>query len=118
LDISTGEFLVAEGKEDYIDKLLQGFKPSEVLYQKNRTSRFKETFGEGFYTFKLEDWVFSSDFAQETLNKQFGTASLKGFGIEHLSNGIIAAGAALALFIRNSARPHRSHHPNQSDRRR
>jgi DNA mismatch repair protein MutS len=95
LDISTGEFLVAEGKEDYIDKLLQGFKPSEVLYQKNRISRFKETFGEGFYTFKLEDWVFSSDFAQETLNKQFGTASLKGFGIEHLSNGIIAAGAAL-----------------------
>lgn len=95
LDISTGEFLVAEGKDDYIDKLLQGFKPSEILYQKNRTSRFKETFGEGFYTFKLEDWVFSTDFAQETLNKQFGTASLKGFGIEHLSNGIIAAGAAL-----------------------
>src|SRR5690606_20129407 len=95
LDISTGEFLVAEGTEEYIDKLLQGFKPSEVLYQKNRTSRFKEVFGEGFYTFKLEDWVFTTDFADEILNKQFGTASLKGFGIEHLSQGIIAAGAAL-----------------------
>lgn len=95
LDISTGEFLVAEGTEEYIDKLLQGFKPSEVLYQKNRISRFKEVFGEGFYTFKLEDWVFTTDFADEILNKQFGTASLKGFGIEHLSQGIIAAGAAL-----------------------
>ena len=95
LDISTGEFLIAEGNEEYIDKLLQSFKPSEVLYQKNRTTHFKETFGAGFYTFKLEDWVFSSDFANETLNKQFSTASLKGFGIEHLSEGIIAAGAAL-----------------------
>ena len=95
LDISTGEFLVAEGNEEYIDKLLQGFKPSEVLYQKNRTTKFKDTFGDGFYTFRLEDWVFRNDFAQETLNKQFSTASLKGFGIEHLSQGIIAAGAAL-----------------------
>jgi DNA mismatch repair protein MutS len=95
MDISTGEFLVAEGNEEYIDKLLQSFKPSEVLYPKNRTTKFKETFGTSFYTFKLEDWVYSTDFAQETLNKQFSTASLKGFGIDHLSQGIIAAGAIL-----------------------
>jgi DNA mismatch repair protein MutS len=95
LDVSTGEFLVAEGKQEYIDKLLQSFKPSEVLYPKQKTTEFKETFGLAWHIFKLEDWVFTQDFAQETLNKHFSTQSLKGFGIEDMSDGIIAAGAAL-----------------------
>jgi DNA mismatch repair protein MutS len=95
LDVSTGEFLVAEGQQDYVHKLLQSFKPSEVLYPKQKTSDFKETFGTSFHLFKLEDWVFSSDFTNEILNKHFSTQSLKGFGIENMSDGIIAAGAAL-----------------------
>lgn len=95
LDVSTGEFLVAEGSQEYIEKLLQSFKPSEILYPKQKTSEFKEIFGTSWHVFKLEDWVYSQDFAQETLNKHFSTQSLKGFGIENLPDGIIAAGAAL-----------------------
>ena len=95
LDVSTGEFLVAEGNKDYIDKLLQSFKPSEVLFQKQQTKNFNEWFGTGFYTYRLEDWVFTSDFSNEILTKHFNTKSLKGFGIEDLHLGIIAAGAAL-----------------------
>lgn len=95
LDVSTGEFLVAEGNQDYIEKLLQSFKPSEILYPKQKTSEFKEMFGSAWHIFKLEDWVYSNDFAQETLNKHFSTQSLKGFGIEGMSDGIIAAGAVL-----------------------
>jgi len=95
LDVSTGEFLVAEGQQEYIDKLLQSFKPSEVLYPKQKTTEFKETFGAAWHLFKLEDWVFTEDFANETLQKHFSTQSLKGFGIEGMSDGIIAAGAAL-----------------------
>lgn len=95
LDISTGEFLVAEGSAIYIDKLLQSFKPSEVLYQRNTDERFKEAFGDQFYTYRLEDWVFTQDYAQDVLLKHFQTASLKGFGVEELHLGIIAAGAAL-----------------------
>lgn len=95
LDVSTGEFLVAEGSPDYVDKLLQSFAPSEVLYQKQKNDRFMEDFGDRFYTFKLEDWVFTEEFANELLLKQFGTASLKGFGIDTMNAGVIAAGAAL-----------------------
>jgi DNA mismatch repair protein MutS len=95
LDISTGEFLTAQGTPEYIDKLLQTFKPSEVLYKKTDDRLFKETFGEGFYTFRLDDWVFTPDFANEILNKHFGTKSLKGFGVEQLQWGILACGAVL-----------------------
>ncbi len=95
LDVSTGEFLVAEGSIDYIDKLLQSFSPSEVLYQRNYHKKLVESFGDKFYTFKLEDWVFTEDYSKETLLKHFGTASLKGFGVEKLDLAIIAAGAAL-----------------------
>ena len=95
LDISTGEFLVAEGDLEYIDKLIQGFEPSEIIYQKNKAKTYTEQFGDRFYSYKLEDWIFTQDFGDETLNKHFGTKSLKGFGVEKLSKGIIAAGAIL-----------------------
>jgi DNA mismatch repair protein MutS len=95
LDVSTGEFLVAEGNLEYIDKLLQSFRPSEVLFQKNKKKLFIETFGEKFYTYGLDDWAFSSDFGNDLLLKHFDTKSLKGFGIENLKQAIIAAGAAL-----------------------
>lgn len=95
LDISTGEFLVSQGNTDYIDKLLQGFKPSEVIFQKTRYRDFTEIFGDHFYTYGLDDWAFTSDYANETLLKHFEVKSLKGFGIERLSAGIVAAGVAL-----------------------
>lgn len=95
LDVSTGEFLTAQGNEEYIDKLLQNFSPSEVLIQKNNRNQFKEVFGEDFNTFYLEDWVYNEDYAQETLINHFQTNSLKGFGIEELQDGIISAGAIL-----------------------
>jgi len=95
LDISTGEFLVAQGGMDYIDKLLQSFAPSEVLFQRTKDQQFKGAFGEDFYTYYLEDWAFTEEFANELLLKHFGTVSLKGFGIQGLQLGIIAAGAAL-----------------------
>ncbi len=95
LDVSTGEFLVAEGNLEYIDKLLQSFRPSEVLFQKNKKKLFTETFGEKFYTYGLDDWAFTSEFGNDLLLKHFDTKSLKGFGIENLKQGIIAAGAAL-----------------------
>ncbi len=95
LDVSTGEFLVAEGNLEYIDKLLQSFRPTEVVFQKNRKKLFIETFGDTFYNYGLDDWAFGSEFGTELLLKHFGTKSLKGFGIEGLHQGIIAAGAAL-----------------------
>lgn len=95
LDVSTGEFSVAEGSIDYIDKLLQSFSPSEVLFQKNKKKLFTEKFGEKFYTYGLDDWAFTSEFGNELLLKHFGTKSLKGFGIETQEHAIIAAGAAL-----------------------
>ena len=95
LDVSTGEFLTAQGTEEYIDKLLQNFSPSEILIQKNNRNQFKELFGERFNVFYLEDWVYKEDYALETLNNHFQTKSLKGFGIEELLDGIIASGAIL-----------------------
>jgi len=95
LDISTGEFMVAEGSKKYLDKLLQSLKPSEVLYQKDQRIRFNELFGDKLNRFALEDWVYTDDFANDLLLKHFGTSSLKGFGITDLTTGIIAAGAAL-----------------------
>jgi len=95
LDVSTGEFLTAQGNEEYIDKLLQNFSPSEILIQKNNKAQFKGAFGENFNTFFLEDWVYKEDYAQEILMSHFQTNSLKGFGIEDLQEGIIASGAIL-----------------------
>src|SRR5688572_17703190 len=95
LDVSTGEFLTAQGNEEYIDKLLQNFSPSEVLLPKNDKARFKDVFGEDFHAFYLEDWVYKEDYAFETLMNHFKTNSLKGFGVEELPEGIIASGATL-----------------------
>ena len=95
LDVSTGEFLTAQGTEDYIDKLLQNFNPSEILIPKNNKNDFKEIFGEEYHNFYLEDWVYKEDYAFETLTNHFQTVSLKGFGIEELPEGIIASGAIL-----------------------
>lgn len=95
LDASTGEFFVAEGTEDYIDKLLQSFNPSEVLMTRKDVSAFKEKFGSRFYTYPIDEWVFQMPFAEETLLKQFGTLSLKGFGIHEMTSAVVAAGAAL-----------------------
>ena len=95
LDVSTGEFLTAQGSEDYIDKLLQNFNPSEILIPKNNKTDFKEIFGEEYHNFYLEDWVYKEDYAFETLTTHFKTVSLKGFGIEELPEGIIASGAIL-----------------------
>ncbi len=95
LDISTGEFLTAQGNSDYIDKLLQSFSPSEVIFPKSRHSEFKETFGDRFYTYALDEWAYTGDYATETLLKHFEVKSLKGFGIDKLSLGIVAAGVAL-----------------------
>lgn len=95
LDISTGEFLVAEGSAEYIDKLLQSLKPTEVLFQKGNQKKFNALFGNKFYFFQLDDWVFTPDFTNELLLKQFKTKTLKGFGVEDLKVATIAAGAAL-----------------------
>lgn len=95
LDVSTGEFLTAQGNQEYIDKLLQNFNPSEVLIPKNNKGDFRETFGEDYHSFYLEDWVYKEDYAFETLTNHFQTVSLKGFGIEELPEGIIASGAIL-----------------------
>ncbi|MFV8440894.1 DNA mismatch repair protein MutS [Flavobacterium sp. LB2P44] len=95
LDVSTGEFLTAQGNAEYIDKLLQNFNPSEVLIPKNNKNDFREIFGDDYHCFYLEDWIYKEDYAFETLTKHFQTVSLKGFGIEELKEGIIASGAIL-----------------------
>ena len=95
LDISTGEFLTSQGNAEYIDKLLQNFSPSEVLVSKQKRTLFYEMFGNDFHTFYLEDWVYQTDYAYETLIKHFKTKTLKGFGIEDLYEGIIASGSIL-----------------------
>ena len=93
LDVSTGELLVAQGDHEYINKLISNFNPSEILFQKNKGKEFEGLFGSSHYTFRLDDWVFTSDFAEEILNKHFGTKSLKGFGVDGMTEAIIAAGA-------------------------
>ena len=95
LDISTGEFLTAEGPTDYIDKLLNNFAPKEVLFERGKQGMFEGNFGNKFFTFELEDWVFTETSSRERLLKHFETKNLKGFGVEHLKNGIIASGAIL-----------------------
>ena len=95
LDISTGEFLVAEGTFDYIEKLLINFRPKEVLFERGLRNRFEECFGSKYLTFELDDWAFTDEFANEKLTKHFETKNLKGFGISHLRSGVVAAGAIL-----------------------
>lgn len=95
LDVSTGEFLTSQGNAEYIDKLLQNFSPSEILVPKNHKNQFKETFGEHFHAFFLEDWIYKEDYAFETLTNHFQSNSLKGFGVDELPEGLIASGAIL-----------------------
>ena len=95
LDISTGEFLTAEGPFDYVDKLLNNFAPKEILFERGKRLMFEGNFGGKFFTFELDDWVFTETTAREKLLKHFETKNLKGFGVEHLKNGIIASGAIL-----------------------
>lgn len=95
LDISTGEFLTAEGTFDYVDKLLGSFAPKEILFERGKRTLFEANFGNRFYTYELDDWVFTEDSARGKLLKHFETKNLKGFGVEHLKNGIIASGAIL-----------------------
>lgn len=93
LDVSTGEFLVAEGNHEYLQKLISGFRPSEIIFQKNKKTDFENAFGSEHYTFRLDEWIFTKDYAEETLNNQFQTKTLKGFGIDNLPKATIAAGA-------------------------
>ena len=95
IDISTGEFLTSQGSQSHIDKLLQSYTPSEVIFQKSRSHQFKEIFGNNFYTYSLDEWPYTGDYAGEVLLKHFGVKSLKGFGVERLNLGITAAGVAL-----------------------
>lgn len=99
LDISTGEFLTAEGPFDYVDKLLNNFSPKEVLFEQGRRGMFEGNFGSKFFTFELDDWVFTETTAREKLLKHFEVKNLKGFGVEHLRNGVIASGAILQYLI-------------------
>ena len=108
LDISTGEFLVAEGNLEYIDKLLQSFQPAEVIFQKGHQQQFTERYGKRFHTYQIDPWIFDYRYAQESLLRQFGTHSLKGFGIEAFPNAVIAAGAVLH-YLGDTVHPH-SHH--------
>ena len=95
LDISTGEFLTADGRFDYVDKLLNNFAPKEILFERGKRGMFEGNFGSKFFTFELDDWVFTESSSREKLLKHFETKNLKGFGVEHLKNGIIASGAIL-----------------------
>ncbi len=108
LDISTGEFLTAEGTTDYIDKLLNNFSPKEVLIERNNKKKFEELFGSRFFTFELEDWIFTSEAANERLLKHFETKNLKGFGVQHLKQGIVASGAIL-YYLDQTQHTHISH---------
>lgn len=95
LDISTGEFMAGEGSYDYVEKLLGSFQPKEVLYERDKRQDFERLFEGRFSTFAMDDWVFTEQTARQRLQKHFGTATLKGFGVDHLSNGVVAAGAIL-----------------------
>ncbi len=108
LDISTGEFFVAEGNAEYADKLLQSLKPAEVVFQRSFQKQFKETFGPKFYTYTLESWLFEETYATESLLKHFGTHSLKGYGVEGMRAGIIAAGAVLH-YLKDTEHPNLQH---------
>ena len=108
LDISTGEFLVAEGDREYADKLLQSFKPAEVLFQRHLQKKFREQFNSKIYSYTLDEWIFDITYASDTLLKHFQTHSFKGFGIEDLKNGQIAAGAILH-YLKDTEHPNLQH---------
>jgi DNA mismatch repair protein MutS len=108
LDISTGEFFIAEGDKEYADKLLQSLNPAEVIFQRNQQKNFKNYFGTKFYTYTLDEWIFSEQYAKDTLLKHFGTQSLKGFGVEDMKTGIIAAGAILH-YLKDTEHPNLQH---------
>ncbi len=114
VDISTGEFLTSEGTEEQVDKLLQNFAPNEVLVAKTHKKEFSEVFGNQFHTFYMEDWVFQDDYAQETLTNHFKTRTLKGYGVDHLNNGIIASGVVLHYL--SETQHHRLQHINSLQR--
>jgi DNA mismatch repair protein MutS len=105
LDISTGEFFAAEGDKEYADKLLSGFRPAELIFQRHYQKQFREEFGSRFYTYTLDEWIFQQQYTEEVLLKHFGTHSLKGFGVEGLVEGLVAAGAILHYLKENE-------HPN------
>jgi DNA mismatch repair protein MutS len=108
LDISTGEFFIAEGDTEYADKLLQSLNPAEVIFQRNKQKEFKKNFGSKFYTYSLDEWIFTEQYARENLLKHFGTQSLKGFGVEDFTFGIIAAGAILH-YLKDTEHPNLQH---------
>ncbi|MCW3088883.1 MAG: mutS [Sediminibacterium sp.] len=108
LDISTGEFFMAEGDEEYIDKLLQSLQPAEVIFQRSYQKHFKEVFGTKFYTYTMESWLFDEAFATESLLKHFQTHSLKGYGVEGMQLGIVAAGAIL-YYLKETEHPNLQH---------
>jgi DNA mismatch repair protein MutS len=114
LDVSTGEFLTAQGNEEYLDKLLQNFAPAEILVPKYQKKQFSETFGEHYTTFFLEDWIYKADYAFEKLTTHFQTNSLKGFGIEDVSEGIVASGAI--LYYLSETQHHKLQHITQIQR--
>jgi DNA mismatch repair protein MutS len=108
LDISTGEFFIAEGDKEYTDKLLQSLQPAEVIFQRNKQKHFKETYGSQFFTYTLDEWIFTEAYAAEILLKHFGTHSLKGFGVEELPLGIMASGAILH-YLKDTEHPNLQH---------
>ncbi len=108
LDISTGEFFIAEGDKEYTDKLLQSLQPAEVIFQRNKQKYFKETFGNSFFTYALDEWIFAKEYANEILLKHFATHSLKGFGADEMAEGIIAAGAILH-YLKDTEHPNLQH---------
>lgn len=108
LDISTGEFFAAEGDREYADKLLQSFKPAEVIFQRHQQKKFKEFFGGKMYTYALDEWIFTEEYAEDSLLKHFQTHSLKGFGVEDLKKGITAAGAVLH-YLKDTEHPNLQH---------
>ena len=113
LDISTGEFLCAEGTTDYVEKLLTNFSPKEVLFERGKRLMFEGNFGSRFFTFELDDWIYTEESARQKLLAHFGTKNLKGFGVEHLRNGVIAAGAVL-FYLEQTQHTHISHIRNIS----
>ena len=108
LDISTGEFFIAEGDREYADKLLQSFKPAEVVFQRYKQKSFKEYFGSKMYTYTLDEWIFDLNYAEDILLKHFQTHSLKGFGVDDLNNGLVAAGAIIH-YLKDTEHPHLQH---------
>jgi DNA mismatch repair protein MutS len=108
LDISTGEFFAAEGDKEYADKLLSGFRPAELIFQRHYQKQFKEEFGSRYYTYTLDEWIFQPQYTEEVLLKHFGTHSLKGFGVEGLAEGLVAAGAILH-YLKETEHPNLQH---------